>query len=92
MGGRSIFVDRPAYRTLVADEAPDVIIGDVFSLDLAMPHVMRREAAVGAPRVLALRRHTHTPSWVLDGRADGAIDVVVDQVGDLADSIERWRA
>jgi phosphoglycolate phosphatase-like HAD superfamily hydrolase len=91
VGGRTIFVDRPAYRALVADEAPDVIIGDVFSLDLAMPHVMRQDAAAGAPRVLALRRHSHTPSWVLDHRADGAIDVVVDQVGDLADSIERWR-
>jgi phosphoglycolate phosphatase-like HAD superfamily hydrolase len=91
IGGRSIFVDRPAYRALVADEAPDLIVGDVFSLDLAMPHVMRSDAAAGAPRLLVLRRHPHTPSWVLDRRADGAIDAVVDQVGDLADSIERWR-
>ena len=91
VGGRSIFVDRPAYHALVADEAPDLIIGDVFSLDLAMPHVMRRDSAAGAPRVLALRRHAHTPSWVLDSRANGAIDVVVDQVGELGDAIDRWR-
>lgn len=92
VGGRSIFVDRPAYRALVADEAPDLIIGDVFSLDLAMPHVMRTQRANGAPRLLALRRHEHTPSWVLEGRADGAIDVVVEQVGDLAALIDGWRA
>ncbi|HET6582353.1 MAG TPA: hypothetical protein VFG69_02875 [Nannocystaceae bacterium] len=91
VGGRSIFVDRPAYRTLVADEAPDLIIGDVFSLDLAMPHVMRTQRADGAPRLLALRRHAHTPAWILNDRAGGAIDVVVDQVGDLADSIDGWR-
>jgi hypothetical protein len=92
VGGRTIFVDRPRYRSLVADEMPDLIVGDVFSLDLAMPHVMRTQRANGAPRLLALRRHSHTPAWVLDGRADGAIDVVVDQVGDLAAMIERWRA
>jgi len=91
VAGRSIFVDRPLYRTLVADEAPDLIIGDVFSLDLAMPHVMRTAGHAGAPRLLALRRHPHTPSWVLERRADGAIDAVVDRVGDLAAMIDRWR-
>jgi phosphoglycolate phosphatase-like HAD superfamily hydrolase len=91
VGGRPIFVDRPRYRDVVTDEAPDLIVGDVFSLDLAMPHVMRRDGVAGAPRVLALRRHSHTPAWILDGHADGAIDVVVHQVGDLAASIDRWR-
>ncbi len=91
VGGRPIFVDRPRYRDVIADEAPDLVIGDVFSLDLALPHVMRENDVDGAPRVLALRRHSHTPSWVLDARADGAIDLVVDQVGDIAASIHRWR-
>ena len=69
----------------------EVGVGDVFSLDLALPHVMRENDVDGAPRVLALRRHSHTPAWILDGRADGAIDLVVDQVGDIAASIHRWR-
>ncbi len=83
VGGRSIFVDRPRYRAVIADERPDLVIGDVFSLDLALPHVMRSAGDAGAPRRLVLRRHGHTPRWVLDTRADGAIDAAVDQVGDL---------
>jgi phosphoglycolate phosphatase-like HAD superfamily hydrolase len=89
VGGRPIFVDRPRYRSVVAEEAPDLIVGDVFSLDLALPHVMRTEKQPGAPRLLALRRHSHTPAWVLDTRADGAIDVVVDRVGELVELVDR---
>jgi hypothetical protein len=86
VGSRPIFVDRPRYREVIADERPDIVIGDVFSLDLALPSVMRREGE--GPRALVLRRHPHTPSWVLGDRADGAIDAVVDRVGELATVIE----
>jgi len=84
VGGRSIHVDRPRYRALITDERPDLVIGDVFSLDLALPHTMRTDGDPAAPQTLALRRHDHTPRWILDGHAGGAIDAVVDQVGDLA--------
>ena len=85
VGGRSIHIDRPAYRTIVEEENPDLIIGDVFSLDLALPHVMRTEGLPCAPSELVLRRLAHTPSWILDTRADGAIDLVVDGVSELLD-------
>lgn len=81
LAGRKIRVDRPKYRTILAEERPDFVIGDVYSLDLALPHVMRRAGEL-APK-LALRRHPHTPRWVLDTRADGAIDLVVDQLDGL---------
>ena len=81
--GRSIFVDRPKYRTAIVDENPDLIIGDVFSLDLALPHVLRRDGVPEAPSQLALRAHAHTPSWVTEGRASGAIDHVVAGVEEL---------
>lgn len=87
IGGRSIHVDRPRYRAVITDERPDLVIGDVFSLDLALPHAMRVEGDPAAPSTLTLRRHGHTPGWILDDRAGGAIDVVVDQVGDLVDVI-----
>ena len=61
------------------------MIGDVFSLDLALPHVMRQAREI-APQ-LALRRHPHTPSWVLDSRADGAIDLVVEQLDGLVEPV-----
>ena len=89
VAGRKIFVDRPKYRQIIADEQPDIVIGDVFSLDLALPHVMRRAKTPGAPRELVLRRHPHTPRWVLDTKAEGAIDRVVEHVGDLVHAIAR---
>lgn len=92
VGGRKVHVDRPRYRALVADEQPALIIGDVFSLDLALPHVMRTDGDPGAPRALVLRRHAHTPAWVLGDRAGGAIDAVVDHVGELVDVIARHGA
>jgi hypothetical protein len=38
-----------------------------------------------------LRRHDHTPRWVLDGRADGAIDDVVSDLRDLAEIARSMR-
>ena len=83
VGGRPIFVDRPAYRRVIEEEDPDLVIGDVFSLDLALPHVLRGRGHPAAPETLVLRRSEHTPAWVLETRAGGAIDVVVEGVGDL---------
>ncbi|MHC4262153.1 MAG: hypothetical protein ACYSWX_06515 [Planctomycetota bacterium] len=85
IAGRRIFVDRPKYRAIIGEEDPDVVIGDVYSLDLALPHAMREEGAAGAPRRLILRGHEHTPSWVRDDRAEGTIDRVVEGVADLVD-------
>ena len=83
VAGRSIHVDRPLYRAAIEAENPDLIIGDVFSLDLALPHVMRQAENPAAPRRLALRRHAHTPAWVTESRAGGAIDHVVAGVEEL---------
>jgi hypothetical protein len=87
VGGRRIFVDRPRYEAVIREEQPQIVIGDVFSLDLALPHVMRAESAPGAPSELVLRRHPHTPRWVLDTKADGAIDRVVEHVGELVQAL-----
>jgi phosphoglycolate phosphatase-like HAD superfamily hydrolase len=83
VAGRRILVDRPRYRAVIEEEDPDLVVGDVFSLDLALPHVLRSSADPRAPHLLALRRHPHTPDWVLATQADGAIDVVLDHVRDL---------
>jgi phosphoglycolate phosphatase-like HAD superfamily hydrolase len=92
VAGRHIHVDRPRYRAVIVDERPDIVIGDVFSLDLALPHVMRGAGNPKAPRTLVLRRHPHTPAWITADRAHGAIDAVVDQVGDIVDVIARREA
>jgi hypothetical protein len=87
VSGRDVRVDRPRYRAAIEEERPDLIIGDVFSLDLALPHVMRTERNPAAPATLAIRRHAHTPAWVLDDRAGGAIDHVVARFADLVELI-----
>lgn len=91
VGGRRVATDRPRYRAALEAEAPDLIIGDVFSLDLALPHALRLGGRPGAPRRLVLRRHPHTPRWVLDDLAGGAIDRVVDGVAELPDIVRSLR-
>lgn len=87
VAGRPIYVDRPMYALVIEEEDPDVIIGDVFSLDLALPHVLRRAGRSAAPSELILRRQGHTPAWILDTRAEGAIDRVVDGVEELLELV-----
>ena len=87
VAGRSIFVDRPMYEQVIEEENPDVVIGDVFSLDLALPHVLRAQGRPAAPAELVLRRQEHTPAWILDTRAEGAIDRVVDGVQALVELV-----
>ena len=80
---RTIYVDRPRYASVIEAVAPDLVIGDVFSLDLALPHVLRSAGAAYAPSELVLRRHGYTPAWSGEGRADGAIDHVITDLGEL---------
>ncbi len=42
LGEVVIDVDRPAYEAILMDERPDAVVGDVFSLDLALPLALRR--------------------------------------------------
>lgn len=86
VGGRAVGVDRPRYREILARESPDLVVGDVFSLDLALPHAMRAAGHPSAPRELVLRRHGWTPAWILNERAAGAIDRVIDDVAELVDA------
>lgn len=88
VAGRKILVDRPKYKAVIEEEDPDLVVGDVFSLDLALPHVMRSAGNAKAPSMLVLRRHPHTPAWILDGRAGGAIDRVIDRVDELLGAVE----
>ncbi len=88
---RRIYVDRPRYREAIVAESPDIIIGDVFSLDLALPHSLRTAGLEQAPSRLVLRRHAHTPEWVTKTRAAGAVDHIVSSVGDLAEVVDEMR-
>jgi len=86
--GRKIYIDRPMYRAAIEAEAPDLVVGDVFSLDLALPHALRCEGHPWAPSQLVLRRNSYSPAWAADERAGGVIDHVIDELAGLCDLIE----
>lgn len=92
LGERRVYLDRPHYRAVIERENPDLIIGDVFSLDLALPSQMRAEGQAAAPGTLILRAHDHTPRWIRDGLAGGRIDGLVSHPRELVGWVERLRA
>ncbi len=88
VGGRPVYVDRPDYSEVVLGEDPDVVIGDVFSLDLALPLVLRDAGIREAPEILVLRKHPHTPEWVLGLSDEGSINHVIGGVEGLLEILE----
>ena len=89
IGERRIIVDRPKYVAAIQAEAPDAVIGDVFSLDLALPHALRARGESWAPKTLVLAKNSYTPGWSGVQRADGAGDHVGDGLGDFCDLIAK---
>lgn len=83
VGGRLVRTDRPKYRHVLEAEVADLVIGDVFSLDLALPSAMHAEGNPGGTAHRVLRRHDHSPDWIVDTLADGHLTAVVDGVEDL---------
>ncbi len=67
LGGRVFDANRPRYRTIVDEERPHVVIGDVFSLDLAAPLYLSRTAPeMHGGVTLLLREQPYTPQWARD--------------------------
>ena len=57
---------RSNYFKVLLAEMPDYVIGDVFSLDLALPLYLRmNDKRFGKLKVIQ-RVHKHTPGWVKD--------------------------
>lgn len=86
--GRSVHLARPFYREILGREQPDLVIGDVASLDLAMPAAMRRAGELSASTQLLLRQSEGSPSWAVDQvklePAGRLVDRCVPTVLDLA--------
>ncbi|MEZ5979532.1 MAG: hypothetical protein R3F34_15135 [Planctomycetota bacterium] len=81
--GRSVRVDRPHYRRIVEEVAPDLIVGDVFSLDLALPFHMRASGVGTAPRFLVHRVPRGAKGWVAEHTSSGHVDAVAPRLADL---------
>jgi hypothetical protein len=75
--GLAIEVARPSYGSALREERPDAVVGDVFSLDLALPLALRRREPAFAGTRLFWLAHPYTPAW-LRGRIErGAPEVEV---------------
>ena len=61
VAGLELDVARPDYARMLAEETPDAVVGDVFSLDLALPLALkRRDPTWGHVRLFWLV-HPYTP-------------------------------
>src|SRR5207245_3826186 len=57
---------RKSYYKVFVDEIPDYVIGDVFSLDLALPLHLRLHDSRFNKLKLIQKVQKHTPDWVKD--------------------------
>lgn len=87
MGGRLLFTDRPQYREILIREDPDMVLGDVLSLDLALPLAMRQEEHPAAPSSVTLLTRLGPPDWVRDSIGQGGPDHLLQNVRQLPDLI-----
>lgn len=63
-GPYEVHVDRPHYEQILREEMPMAVMGDVFSLDLALPlHLGRTGDRVLRDTKLLLRRQPYSPAW-----------------------------
>ena len=89
--GRAVHLDRPFYREILAQERPDVVIGDVASLDLATPAAMRRAGELPLSIRLLLRQGEGAAPWAVDQvhlpREERLVDACVPSVLRLADEL-----
>ncbi len=64
IGPLRIEVARPHYDEALREERPDAVVGDVFSLDLALPLWLRRNESDWSKTRLFWLAHPYTPAWL----------------------------
>ncbi|MDP6963761.1 MAG: hypothetical protein QGF46_06300, partial [Planctomycetota bacterium] len=81
------------YKKILQREAPQLVVGDVLSLDLSQPLAMRVDGDDAAPTAVGVMHLPHTPEWVLEsiGPAPHEIDYLVPHVTSIPRVVERVR-
>ncbi len=93
-GERCVDVARPSYAQVLREERPMVVVGDVFSLDIALPLTLaRQQPSLYEGMHFYLRRCSYTPAWAVaqmqrQGDEPFLLDVV-DEVATLPDLVRR---
>jgi phosphoglycolate phosphatase-like HAD superfamily hydrolase len=81
-GGRTIRLRRGHYFDILQDEKPDVVVGDVLSLDLALPIALREREPAFEDVTICLKRSAHTPGWSVEA-AEAKEVVVIDSLREV---------
>lgn len=89
-GDRPVPVDRSFYRAAIEAEQPDIVVGDVFSLDLALPLTMTADGHPTCRPLCLLARTRFTPPWSLDLARDGRLPGLrlLESLADLVPLVE----
>ncbi len=75
LDGVAVELARPHYEAILREEAPDAVVGDVFSLDLALPLALRRAEPGWRHVRLFWLVHDYTPARMRAAVASGAPEV-----------------
>jgi hypothetical protein len=62
VAGYRVETSRPLYESILKEERPGAVVGDVFSLDLALPLHLSRSGELGPVQAFLRERH-YTPEW-----------------------------
>ncbi|MEZ5975416.1 MAG: hypothetical protein R3F33_06125 [Planctomycetota bacterium] len=87
LAGRTIQLDRPKYEAVLLEELPDFVIGDVFSLDLALPTRLRNSGRLSPALRTLLRAHDHTSDWILENQEEAGLHAVLSNLAELPDHL-----
>jgi hypothetical protein len=91
-GGLRVDVARPHYEAVLREERPDAIVGDVFSLDLALPLALKRRDAGWRNVRLFWLVHPYSPDRVRRALAtlpDGDVEIIEKGLPGVADRLLR---
>lgn len=75
LGGLHVDVARPMYLDTLREESPDAVVGDVFSIDLALPLVLRRNDPAWSHVRLFWIARDYAPAWLRRTLAEWAPEV-----------------
>jgi len=75
-GPRTIALRRGHYYEILAEEKPDLVIGDVLSLDLSLPVTLRDTRPGFEKMKVCFRRAAHTPAWAINAAKARGIYIV----------------
>ena len=90
VGGLRVDVERPHYEAVLREERPDAIVGDVFSLDIALPLALKRRDPSWRNVRLFWLANAYTPDRVrraLAALPEGDVEIIEKGLSGVADRL-----